>query len=323
MKSIVLFDPSQGTQNLGDYIIRDGINAQMEEVFASGYVIRYSTHTPIARWYQLLKPGVILKCCRKADYKFLCGTNLFKSTLVRINSDWNIGLSSMPFYKGAVAIGCGMEHNGKVGRWITKRIYKSILSKKYIHSTRDEKTKEFLESLGFQAINTGCPTMWGLTKEHCAAIPAKKAQKVVFTVTDYFPAPEQDREMISTLRRNYDEIYFWPQGSGDVKYLQSLTQTDGIRILQPTLEAYGALLEAGGIDYVGTRLHAGIYALQKGVRSIILSVDNRARDIEQTHKLPTLERENVKMLEQKLYETIVTDTGIDQEKIERFRKQFL
>ena len=43
--------------------------------------------------------------------------------------------------------------------------------KKYIHSVRDSFSEQMLNSMGItNVINTGCPTMWGITKELCQDI---------------------------------------------------------------------------------------------------------------------------------------------------------
>ena len=53
--------------------------------------------------------------------------------------------------------------------------------------------------------------------------------------------------------------------------------------MSPTLEAFDNLLESEiDLDYIGTRLHAGIRAIQKKRRSIIIGVDNRALEMQKT-----------------------------------------
>ena len=322
-KKILMFDTSLGTRNLGDYIIRDSINDGMKYLLEDNFVVRFPTHTPICKFLQLLKKGPIYKNCNGADYKFLCGTNLFKGSLIKINSDWSLDLKSIPFYKNSVALGCGLGKNKK-GFYdpYTKFIYKRILSKKYYHSTRDEKTKLFLESLGLKAINTGCPTLWKLTTEHCKKIPVEKAGKVVFTLTDYSKDKERDQKLIDTLVKNYKEVYYWPQGVGDLEYLREFRNTNKIEILSPNLESYKAKLAAGNIDYVGTRLHGGIYAMQNLVRTIIIIVDNRAKDMKETYNLVALERNKIEELEKLINSEFPTNVKIDEKKIAKWKAQF-
>ena len=323
IKNILMFDTSLGTRNLGDYIIRDSINDGMDYLLSNNFVVRFSTHTPIGKFKNLLKKGPILKYCQNADYKFICGTNIFKGTLFKINSDWAVDLITIPFYRNSIALGCGLGKNDKKFYGLyTKFIYKKILSKKYYHSVRDDNTKKFLESLGLKAINTGCPTMWKLTQEHCKTIPSKKAKNVIFTLTDYNQNIEADQKLINILINNYDKVYYWLQGTGDLKYLSNFKNTDKIDIIAPNLESYKRILTTGNVDYVGTRLHGGIYAMQNSVRSIIVIIDNRARDMKETYNLNTIERDNIDELEQIINSNFETRIKLNEENIRKFKNQF-
>lgn len=323
MKKIVLFDTEQGSLNAGDFIINACINQEMAFLLDGQCIVRYSTHLPISRFYQTFRKNVIYKTCRGADYRFLCGTNLFKNSLLRISPDWNINFTSCEYYQGSIAIGCGMDMNSRHSDAYTRYIYKKILTKDYIHSVRDERTKQYLESLGVRAINTGCPTMWALTPEHCAAIPRDKKANVVFTLTDYKQDPRQDKLLIDVLRRNYEKISFWVQGFHDYDYLTSLTQVEDIEIIPHDLEAYTQVLQRPDVEYIGTRLHAGIYAMRQGVRSIILSVDNRAEDLGDCYNIPILSRTNVgERLEEMLRSSFQTSITIPRENIALWKSQF-
>lgn len=89
----------------------------------------------------------------------------------------------------------------------------------YYHSVRDERSKRYVEDvLGLKAINTGCVTMWALTPDFCAQIPAKKADNVVFTLTARAKANPRDQMLIDTLKREYDRVSFWIQGDKDEAY---------------------------------------------------------------------------------------------------------
>ncbi len=55
---------------------------------------------------------------------------------------------------------------------------------------------------------------------------------------------------------------------------------------EPTLAAYDALLAAGDSDYIGTRLHGGVRALETGAWGVIVAVDNRALEISRDTGLP-------------------------------------
>ena len=65
------------------------------------------------------------------------------------------------------------------------------------------------------------------------------------------------------------------------EYLMQLVQNIKINleIISPNLRSFDFILENEDIDYVGTRLHAGIRAVQKSVRTFIVTIDNRAKEI--------------------------------------------
>lgn len=323
MKKIVMFDTSYSTINMGDYIINNSINDEMNYLLNNNFVVRFSSHMPISKFFQNFRKNYVNSYCRNSDYKFLCGTNIFSSSLIHLFPNFNINLFDIKNYSGAIAIGCGMADVEKKCNVYTKYIYKKILSKNYIHSTRDENTKKFLESLGFHAINTGCATLWSLTKEHCNKIPKSKADNVIFTLTDYKKDFENDQILIDILNKNYKKVYFWIQGVEDLEYFKTFKNTENIELVSPNLNAYKKVLEHGNIDFVGTRLHAGIFAMQNYVRALIIIVDNRARDMKKSYNLPTIERENIKDdLENMINSNYKIDINIDLDKINEWKGQF-
>lgn len=322
MKKYVLFDVAQGTQNLGDYIIMKCIMEEMNYLFHNEFLVHFSTHTPIARFYQNFRRNMMSRACDSADNKFICGANTIKNSLFRLSPDWNINIFNCKYYKNSICIGVGMDMNSKRMDLYTKFMYSKIFHKNYIHSVRDERTKKVFESMGLKVINTGCPTIWSLTSEFCLTIPTKKSRDVIFTLTDYHKDSEQDQKLIDILQNNYEKVYYWIQGSEDYEYFQSLKNIDSIIIVGPSLEEYEKILESNDIDYVGTRLHAGIYAMRYRKRSIIISVDNRAEDMAQTYNLNTLKRENISQLSKKIHSVFKTEVNINTELIEEWKSQF-
>lgn len=323
MKTVVLFDPSYGTLNMGDFIINESVMREMDFLFNSSFLIRYGTHNPITHHLQMLRHGGISKSLKDANYKILGGTNLLKRDLFHLTSGWNIDILTSRYYSNSVALGCGIDGDflGNVNRY-TKSVYGRALSKDIIHSVRDEPSKKFLESMGYEAYNTGCPTIWRFDDELNSSIPQGQGSDVIFTLTDYKQDFQLDQELIDILNRSYRNVYYWVQGSGDLAYLRKFSNAERIKIVGPSLEAYESVLLQGDIDYVGTRLHAGIYAMQHGVRSVILGVDNRARDMHVTHNLNVLERDLLFKLEEKLSSDFATKVTVDHELIEMWKAQF-
>lgn len=323
MKNICIFDTSQGTLNMGDYIIKDSCMRELKDIIGNNFVAEFATHTPIAHDYQvILNKTNAVAYCKKADLKFLLGTNIVTNNLFAVSLNWNVNYITSKLYQGTVLMGVGMASGKTNINWYTKKVYKRMLSKKYIHSTRDEKTKQFLEKMGFKAINTGCPTMWQLTEKHCKKIPQQKADCVLFTLTDYAKDYKNDKKMIEILKKNYKEIYFWVQGSEDLDYLKSLVDIKNINIINPNIEDLKNILVSKNIDYVGTRLHAGIYSMQHFRRSIIVIVDNRARDMKKNYNLNVIERKNIDKLEQMINSNFKTNILINEKNIKIWKNQF-
>ena len=327
MKNIVLFDTSMATLNHGDEIIMESFLRNGADLLDGHFVGRFPTHAPCFHFYQQTKHNPRYVFVKNADHKFICGTNLLSNKMYIPWHFWNVNLLTYHCYEGAVLVGVGSSsfpEGSDRPHWYSKLLFSKILSKKYKHSVRDERTKRIVENIlgPDTAINTGCPTLWGMTKEHCALMPTTKASRVVFTLTDYAIDRVNDQHLIDMLNRQYDEVYFWPQGTRDMKYFQTLSNTESVRVISPSVAAYDRLLNEGDIDFVGTRLHAGIYAMQHKVRSVILAVDNRAVDMAETYNLNVLRRDDPN-LESMLCSEIVTDVNIDEQAIAMFKRQFL
>src|SRR5699024_986756 len=105
-----------------------------------------------------------------------------------------------------------------------------------------------------------------------------------------------DQAMLNILSRSYNQVFLWPQGIEDSEYFQNMRMSDNIEIIPFGLDAYDKVLGMEDVDYVGTRLHAGIRALSKGHRTIVISIDNRAKNIGKDTGLPTIEREDIEVL---------------------------
>ena len=196
------------------------------------------------------------------------------------------------------------------------------MSSKYLHSVRDNHTEKLMIKMGFNnVINTGCPTLWSLNKELCESIPRHKAKDVVCTFTDYNRDIKRDKYLSKILFENYRNVYCWIQGSEDYEYVKSISNK--FKIIDPHLEEYDKILESDlELDYIGTRLHAGIRAMQKRRRSIIISIDNRAREMGKDYNLNVIEREDIENLEEYLLSEFKTDIKLNLDNIKKWKEQF-
>lgn len=315
--SITVFNTAINTDNLGDHIIMHYCQKVLLECFPDYQQVNISTHcVPSAEDEQKMQ---------QTTYRFVCGTNLLTS---HIEQWWNWrlpdGWRSKSKYRNVVLLGVGWgEYQDECSDY-SRMIYRTMLNPCVLHSVRDQYTQNKLRQAGFRnIINTGCPTTWALTPEFCLDIPVQKAREVVSTITDYRRDPEKDSEMLAILSRNYDHVYLWLQGRHDEEYLQTLNVPANLTTIPASLGAYEEVLRKGCVDYVGTRLHAGIHALNHKIRSIILAVDNRATEMGRDVNLPVIQRDEIsEKLEKKIQSDFATEIRIKQENIDRFKAQF-
>ncbi len=323
MKSAILFDTSVGSMNQGDNIIMDSVIRELSEVTEGYFCASFPTHTPSFNLFEKTQFNPRYRFVKNADLKFLCGTNLLHNKMFHPFNVWNIGITDISYLRGAIGVGIGCsEYNGNKQHLYSKILFMSILSDSCLHSVRDDATVDVMNKLGKKAINTGCATLWCMTPEKCALIPKDKADNVVFTITDYNKSPQSDSRMIETLKQRYKNLFFWPQGVGDFEYIKSLTDISNIKFISSNIRAYSQLLLNGNVDYIGTRLHAGIFAMQHNVRSIILSVDNRTRDMSKTYNLNAIERNEIDKLESLCCQPISTNVNINSKSIDLWLDQF-
>lgn len=323
----IIFDTAIGSSNLGDHIIMDAVNRIVEELFVDDFVINIATH-------QRIHP-FDLPLYRKYDLALVGGTNLLKNANIR-DSQWKIGLKELlAFRHKAVLLGVGWwQYQNKPVSAYSRFLYRNILSPTWLHAVRDSYTLQKLARIGIRnVINTGCPTVWGLNEAHCRQIDPVKKPLVVTTITDYMRDPAKDQKMLETLLREYEEVHVWLQGSKDRPYLEQLRSQINQQISQgqelgelhyiaPKLAAFDQFLEDKACDYIGTRLHAGIRALQKKRRSIIIGIDNRALEMHKDIGLNVMERTKIDELSTYIHREEPIILYQDWEAIDRWKSQF-
>lgn len=310
VNGISVLNTSLNSDNLGDQIINLYCAKILEEL-------------DIAPNEQIATHSQDEKIITNKDLKLITGTNLLNSTMNEVG----VWQHPQDFTKinnvGLMGVGWGLY--AKKPNYYTRIFLNSILSSTFIHSVRDSYTLSMLSSIGItNVLNTACPTMWKLTNEFCATIPNAKANEVVTTITDYDRNTEMDFKMLDILLRNYNKVYVWIQGQHDLEYLQKYSHFNSLVVVENTLDAYTDLLKKhDSLDYIGTRLHAGIHALNHKKRSIIISIDNRAAEIAKDTNLPIIERDKVlDQLETKINNQIQTDIHLPIANINKWKKQF-
>ncbi len=327
LKTTLLFDTALATSNLGDEIILECTKIGLSRLLDRTMNFRLATHIANYSAFQMLYKGKKMRSiCLEADYKFICGTNCLVENLLHIRPQLSVNPFNAKLYKNVILVGVGKDSDySEFKNKYTRHLYQSILSKQYKHSVRDENTKRMVESLGFKAINTGCPTLWGFDEQKCSLIPNSKQQNVVFSVSGYSDQLDRkkDIQMIHTLSKNYDKLYAWIQTTEDEKYLRSIIDVSKHKIqLICSLRKFSDVLKNADVDYIGTRLHGGVYALQHGVRSVIISIDQRAEGFHESNNLPILRRSDMDELEALINSSFETRIHVNRDAINEFVSQF-
>lgn len=314
-KKVVEFRPSISSENIGDHIIQHYITNVMNDLFGEHLTVTMPT-----RSYLTVRN---LKHVNTADYSFVCGTNLLASNMDK-RHQWDLRKGDIFRLHDVILLGVGWWQYQENPNLYTKLLLKNVLNDKVLHSVRDGYTEKMLKAAGIEnVINTGCPTMWGLTADRVDQIPMNKGKSVITTLTNYMQNDEQDHFIIDMLLANYKTVYVWLQAIEDYEQLRRMGYEDKVRIIPPTLDAYNSILEEKDVDYIGTRLHGGIHALNKGKRSLIIAVDNRAVEISRDTGLPVIQRENVKQeLEHMICDSWRTEIVLPFDNIEKWKKQF-
>lgn len=321
---VVLFNTAIGTSNLGDYIIYNSAKTQLDTFLRDSFVIEYGTHLKNLGILHYLLPSSKRSFSESCDYKLILGTNLLTTNMIRSIRQWPVGVLERKLYKNCIMVGVGSTYDCEQMDPLTKKLYREILRKDIVHSVRDEKTKRILESIpGVKAINTGCPSLWGLSAKHCESIPKEKAENVIVSISGYKSQlnRQADQRFISIIEKCYKQIYLWVQTTEDMKYFYTLNHEKSVKEIF-SLSAFRDVCVSGKCDYVGTRLHGGILAIQNGVRSLVIEIDHRAREMHQANGIPTVKRGELDELEERLNSSWETRLDVREHEVMKWKSQF-
>lgn len=320
MENILILDPGFGSLNKGDEIISECVHKELYFLTKDKFVLELSTQLASFDITQVMRNMARVNYYSTCRLKFVAGSNLALMNMRHHYPQWNVNILNYKPYKGCIFVGVGVGEDEKSNRYTTN-LYKKMLNHDYYHSVRDERSKRYIESLGLKAINTGCATMWMLTPDFCKTIPTKKAPNVVFTLNEY-ENDSREQQFIDILKSHYEHLYFWPQGVNDYEYLHRYKNIEDITIVPATKDAYDEILKREDIEYVGTRLHAGIYAMRHAKRSIIIIIDERARDINESNNLNCIEKNKLEDLGQMIESEFETNIIMPFDEIKRWKAQF-
>ena len=309
---INVFDTAIDSDNLGDQIIMDAVWDVLKEVQPDAEISR----TPSHRRATLAE----LRAGRRAALSVVGGTNILKSHML-IRGNWKITPLDYLVWRNVILLGVGWQQYGGGTDIATRLFFRSVLSRTHLQSVRDMHTYNMLAPHVPNVIYTACPTMWRLDAEQCRRVPVSKGQDAVFAVTYYRPAPEADRRLLEMLKRHYRRVFFWPQQAEDVGYAREIG-LDGMIPIAEDVSEFNRVLDGNDVDFVGARLHGGIRALQRGRRTLIIPVDNRAIEMGSNTDLPVLSRDEPAAIERWITTPAPTRLTLPWEAIARWKRQF-
>lgn len=314
--TIAIFDPSSGSVNLGDKVIYEACTTELLRLAPDSFVFPVSLHQPLTR--------KIRNRIAQADLAVVAGSNMlntrlgFGMTLTR----WRFSLRDALVLKNVVLMGAGWNRKTDWVNPIGSRILRLGLSSTTTHSVRDKMTLKKAARIGLQKVsNTSCPTLWaiGEGRGHVRSKP-KLWTRAVTTLTFNGASEGSDALMLKTLTERFKEVFFWPQGMGDLAYFRALNPPESIRILPGTINSYDRLLtDAEDLIYVGTRLHGGIRALQAGRAALIIEIDHRAGGVGRSSGIFTLPRNRMEELAEVLIKLEYPNLTLPTEDIAKWR----
>ncbi len=321
----IVIDITISDTNVGNRVIMEGAIQAIKHIWPETSLVRIPFRDVLSRTTRNLVRG--------ADIALLCGGNVL-TTRPWLCRPWPGSWCDTASLRGkVVTLGVSFVRWRALARlcddmgWLARILYGSVLSPAYFHSVRSAHAATVLTRNGWNALVTGCPSMWALHETHVRAIRTEKGNRALCTLTFYAANLERDAALLRALKSEYDVVYFWPQQPQDLVYFSGLPSEcrNGVQVLREGLEEFDSFLETHcDADYVGTRLHAGIRALQRRRRAVIIAVDERAREMA-SFGLPVVEVESYRDMVQALRRPMIVETGrrLPWRNIELWKNQFI
>ncbi|HEY1075967.1 MAG TPA: polysaccharide pyruvyl transferase family protein [Rhodocyclaceae bacterium] len=287
--------------NLGDLIIREAIQRELQGIGMSPTWIAYETRVASGR----LAIG---------------GANVVGNLPFIRRALWNPGPALLGRNR-ATLFGVGWWKYQRRSDPLTALTYRRVLSSDGLHSVRDGYTLGRLNAMGIHnVLNTACPTVWRLGD----CIDQRWPDDIVVTITDYSRDSQRDLAMLRHLQSKGFRLALWPQGTEDSSYFTELCELDpalrSITILDRSLAVLDQRLKAGA-GFVGTRLHSGIRSLQHGRPTIVVAIDNRAIELGKDVGIPIAPRGDLAAIDRLLKQAQI-ELKLPREQITSFLDAF-
>jgi polysaccharide pyruvyl transferase WcaK-like protein len=317
-KIISILSPALTLTNLGDKVIHMYCNQILEERIK--YDFRFESSTKYIN-------QVTRKNIKNSRFTIIYGSNLLDHKFHLFGTN-QFSLRPFDYFtlENIIFMGVGFRIYSKRTTTLVKLMYRNLFrNPKYIHSVRDSYTQKKLNEIGINnVIMTSCPTLWNLPE----IINNKfKFEKVLVTLTDYNKDIYYDSLMLKQIFEIYREVYFLPCSAKDLEYFNILlndidTKNINITILKSSLNVLDNVIKNHNIDYIGTRLHIGIYCLNKDVPTRIISIDNRAFEIHKDTNIPIIKRQDILNLKKIILCDLNIKINLPKKSIQTWLEQF-
>ena len=296
MKSVLII-PDSGTMNLGDEIITQSCLSQIDLNQVSFKISSHQYH-----------PRYLSNIVKDSDYLLMLGTNCISTTAC---FPWKVQLKLFAphavhtfkrYISKILLMGCGLTSKcdgHTIFRPYSYLFNKIFLSNNYIHSVRDEPSRLYLAKLGFDVLNTSCPTTWNLPKSHMGI---DKITAICLSVTDYNKNLERDLCWVGSIDIFDFPIFIFCQGPGDKKYFLSILDKLSNRekfnniIFIESLNYLKLLTKRYNFVHIGTRLHCSAFFWSYGMISFLIEIDQRSNGIRKNGVFPIISLEHYKNL---------------------------
>lgn len=275
---IGILDTASHSNNLGDRIIMNACETVFEEL---GIWPRLSLATH--KSWSLSE----IKNATQAKYWILCGTNALNSHhFFKFRSQWRLNLvHAAALRQKVIGLGLGWwQYQPKIDA-PTAALYKFIFKRDFTHSMREKYSVDKFSQIGLFSDNTSCPTLWNVGNEF-----ESRTDGIIFSLTYYRKNYKRDLHLYKLLKGYYGRVIFFAQSSEDLIYLKKLDIRPDLVLT--TINEFQQYLSIG-YGYCGTRLHAGIFALQSGRDAHIVAVDNRSVELSRDSNLSLIEEKDL------------------------------
>lgn len=141
MKKVLVLNTAIGTSNMGDHIIMECVNKELNPILSKNFVYELPTHTVAFNAFSVWRNSLAVQNYANCDYKFAGGSNLLVKDLRTHYPQWNINKWNSKPLSGVICVGIGAGAGDYTNSYTTK-VYQQVLNHEYYHSARDERSKE-------------------------------------------------------------------------------------------------------------------------------------------------------------------------------------